>query len=68
MAETVEEIEDITDAAAANPKQVSADGVTVTGQNIPDLLSWERQRAEREAARSPGLGIRLFRTRPPGAT
>jgi len=62
-----EELEALTDAAAAAPKTVSADGVTVVQQSVPELIALEKHRGEQRAASAGSIGIRLFKTKPPGA-
>ncbi len=67
MADTVEEVQAITDVVAAQPKQVAVDGVSTTGQNIPDLIELENHRSAQAAARSRSAPFRTFQTKPPGA-
>jgi hypothetical protein len=67
LAESVEEIESLTDAAAAAPKSVTVDGQTVQEHSIPDLIALENHRANKEATTGGRLGVGFFNTRPPGA-
>jgi hypothetical protein len=64
---TQEEIEAATDAAAAQPQQMSGDGINVTNRSIQDLIAWEAHRAAKAAAASAGPPFRMFKTKPPGA-
>ena len=65
---TQAEIEAATDAAAAQPQQMSGDGINVTNRSIADLIAYEKYRAEQVAAANNRLGVRFFNTKPPGAT
>ena len=65
---TQAEIEAATDAAAAQPQQMSGDGINVTNRPIADLIAYEKYRAEVAARANGRLGVRFFNTKPPGAT
>jgi hypothetical protein len=65
---TQAEIEAATDAAAAKPQQMTADGISVTNRSTQDLIAYEKYRKETSAAANGRLGVRFFNTKPPGAT
>ena len=62
---------DLTNAieqAAQQPETVSADGVTVTGVPLKDIIAADKYLKGTTAASSnPGRGIRLSKIVPPGA-
>lgn len=68
MADSLEDIEARTDARAAKPQSVSADGISVTQRSVQDEIALEKHRANTIAARSGRIGVGFFKTKPPGAT
>lgn len=67
MTESVEDIQEITDALASKSKSIAADGVSKSTHSIPDLLALEERRAAQVAAKSSSAPFRMFKTKPPGA-
>lgn len=58
------------DAIAANivgPKRVAVDGVVVDQFDMDDLINADKYLGSKAAART-GLGVRITRVEPPGAT
>lgn len=69
MTESVEDAEALTDAIAAKPAAVTADSVSVTQRTIAEQIAYENHvRNRAAAAASGGIGVRFFKTKPPGAT
>ena len=71
MPDTPDQVAALTDAAAAGPSSATVDGRSATSHKLADLIELEKYRANQEAASSSGsstsLGIRFFKTSPPGA-
>lgn len=53
--------------AAAQPAQVSADGLLVQGRPLPDLIEADKHLAGKRAADQPHRGLRVTRLIPPGS-
>ena len=54
--------------AAANPKQASGDGVSMTAHSLPDLIAADKYERAKAAGRNKSRGIRFARFVPPGTT
>ena len=52
--------------AATSPETVSADGVTVTGVPLADMIAADRYLKSATASKNPLRGIRLSKIVPPG--
>lgn len=61
------DLSDQIEAVAAQPKQVSSDAGSVTGQSIQDLIAADQYLAEKAAASAGVTGLRCFRIKPSGA-
>lgn len=66
---TAAEIAAIVDDAAAAPQSgsVTPAGSSYSERPLPDLLEYERVRSGQAAQRAGALGIKFFKTKPPGA-
>ena len=67
MADSVSDLDDIIDAAAASPKSATADGQSATARDLKELTDYRNVVGERQAASGSKLPIRFFNTKPPGA-
>lgn len=54
------------DAAIANPKKATADGVSVESHTLPELIEAEKHIARKSAASQPARGMRFTKLVPPG--
>jgi hypothetical protein len=54
--------------AIGNPKEASADGVTVKGHSLPELIQAEKHIAAKAAAKKPHRGLRFSRIIPGSTT
>lgn len=52
--------------AAAEPKQASGDGISVTKHSIPDLIAADKYQNAKAQARNKQSGLRVAKLRPPG--
>lgn len=57
----------IVDAAAAKPKTVSADRVSVERDTLKDLQDWADKKASNDAIKRKNRGIAFTRLVPPGS-
>jgi hypothetical protein len=53
--------------AMANPKEASADGVTVKSHSLPELIEAEKYLAAKAAAAKPARGLRFSKLVPGGS-
>lgn len=53
--------------AAAEPKQVTVDGVTVVQHSLQDLIAADQYLKGQKAAKSPSRGLRFTKLVAPGA-
>jgi hypothetical protein len=63
-----DDAEIIVAAAAAGPKSVTTDGMTVEQHGLKDLIAWRNHKAALCAADVPQRGLRFTRLVPPGTT
>lgn len=56
------------DTKAAQPKQASGDGHSVSSHSLSELIKAEKHLAAKQAAARPFGGIRMSRVRLPGST
>jgi len=61
------EIKDVIQDVAEGPAEVSGDTGSMKQQYLRDLIALEKHAAAKSAASAGKLGLRLFRTIPPGA-
>jgi hypothetical protein len=61
------DLSDQIETAAGQPKQVSSDAGSVTGQSVSDLIEADRYLAEKASQAERSIGPRFFRIRPGGA-
>lgn len=61
-----EELDDTIRQAATSPQSATVDGNTVTSRNLNELLEADRYLANKRAAKSGGLGLRIQKIIPPG--
>lgn len=52
--------------AAVDPRQVSVDGVQVSGHSLPDLIAADRYLKAKKAAKSRKPGFRIAKIHPGG--
>jgi hypothetical protein len=63
----VSDLSDQIQNAAETPQSATVDGRSATARPIGEMIAADRYLREIAASTSSGLGIRMVRTRPPGA-